>query len=88
MDNMSWAVDECLGEVGEDIAPADLLEKLFLDPRCPAFGPDHHFIVGACSERGVHRQHGGWKGNDDDRVSCRRDAWRHRRPHGGYDQAE
>lgn len=48
MDNMSWAVDECLGEVGEDIAPADLLEKLFLDPRCPAFGPDHHFIVGAC----------------------------------------
>ena len=48
MDNLSWVVDECIGELGKSVAPCDLLERLFADPRCPAFGADHHFIVGAC----------------------------------------
>lgn len=48
MDNLSWVVNECIGELGKSVAPCDLLERLFADPRCPAFGADHHFIVGAC----------------------------------------
>lgn len=28
-------------------APAELMEKVMADARCPAFGPIHHFIVGA-----------------------------------------
>ena len=41
MDNLSWVVDECIGELGKSVAPCDLLERLFADPRCPAFGADH-----------------------------------------------
>ena len=29
------------------VSPTDLLEEVMADPRCPAFGPIHHFIVGA-----------------------------------------
>lgn len=28
-------------------SPSQLLEEVMADPRCPAFGPIHHFIVGA-----------------------------------------
>ena len=27
--------------------PAELMEEVMADPRCPAFGPIHHFVVGA-----------------------------------------
>ena len=29
------------------VTPAELLEQVMADPRCPAFGPLHHFVVGA-----------------------------------------
>lgn len=46
-ESMSWAVDACVDELGNSVAPRTLLEKLFCDPHCVAFGPVHHFIVGA-----------------------------------------
>jgi hypothetical protein len=46
-ESLSWAVDACVGELDSHVAPRALLEKLFCDPHCVAFGPVHHFIVGA-----------------------------------------
>lgn len=41
----AWAREACLAWRGSD--PADLLEHLMADEQCPAFGPAHHFLVGA-----------------------------------------
>ena len=40
-----WIVEMLLAS--SSVLPADLLEEVMADPRCPAFGPLHHFIVGA-----------------------------------------
>lgn len=40
-----WIHETCLAWRGED--PAALLEALMSDERCAAFGPVHHFLVGA-----------------------------------------
>ena len=41
----AWAVSICEGSA--TTCPADLLEELMAAPECPAFGPIHHFLVGA-----------------------------------------
>lgn len=40
-----WITDMLMGSTST--TPAELLEKVMADPRCVAFGPVHHFIVGA-----------------------------------------
>lgn len=40
-----WIVDTLMGS--DSTTPAELLEEVMADPRCVAFGPIHHFIVGA-----------------------------------------
>lgn len=40
-----WVIEKLLASTST--APAELLEEVMADPRCPAFGPLHHFIVGA-----------------------------------------
>ena len=40
-----WVVEKLLASTST--APAELLEEVMADPRCPAFGPLHHFVVGA-----------------------------------------
>lgn len=40
-----WVFDKLM-ESGSTV-PAELLEEVMADPRCVAFGPIHHFIVGA-----------------------------------------
>lgn len=40
-----WIVDVLMGS--DSTTPAELLEEVMADPRCVAFGPVHHFIVGA-----------------------------------------
>lgn len=44
-DERAWIHETCLAWRGED--PAALLEALMSDERCAAFGPVHHFLVGA-----------------------------------------
>lgn len=44
-DERAWIHETCLTWRGED--PAALLEALMSDERCAAFGPVHHFLVGA-----------------------------------------
>lgn len=41
----SWAASICEGSASA--CPADVLEELMAAPECPAFGPAHHFLVGA-----------------------------------------
>lgn len=41
-----WVVERLV--TSTSTAPADLLEQVMVDPRCPAFGPLHYFVVGAC----------------------------------------
>ncbi len=40
-----WVIERLMGS--DSTAPAELLEEVMADPRCVAFGPIHHFIVGA-----------------------------------------
>lgn len=40
-----WIVESLVSSTF--LSPADLMEEVMADPRCPAFGPIHHFIVGA-----------------------------------------
>ena len=40
-----WVIEELVAST--TTAPAELLEEVMADPRCPAFGPLHHFVVGA-----------------------------------------
>ena len=40
-----WVVEELVASTST--APAELMEEVMADPRCPAFGPIHHFVVGA-----------------------------------------
>lgn len=40
-----WIIHMLLGS--ESTTPAELLEEVMADARCVAFGPIHHFIVGA-----------------------------------------
>lgn len=40
-----WIVEKLISSTST--APAELMEEVMADPRCPAFGPIHHFIVGA-----------------------------------------
>lgn len=44
-DKYEWVYETCLAWEGND--PAVLLEHLMGDARCVAFGPVHHFLVGA-----------------------------------------
>ena len=44
-DECVWAREVCLAWEGVD--PGLLLERLMADERCVAFGPVHHFLVGA-----------------------------------------
>lgn len=44
-EDRAWIHEACLVWRGED--PAALLEVLMSDERCAAFGPVHHFLVGA-----------------------------------------
>lgn len=44
-DDCAWAREVCLAWEGTD--PGLLLERLMADGRCVAFGPVHHFLVGA-----------------------------------------
>lgn len=41
----AWVAELC--EASGDTCPSDLLEEVMSDTRCDAFGPIHHFIVGA-----------------------------------------
>lgn len=41
-----WIAEKCLESECAD--PSELMEDIFSDSRCVAFGPMHHFIVGAC----------------------------------------
>ena len=47
MDNEQhvWVADMLMESTS--VTPAELLEQVMADPRCPAFGPLHHFVVGA-----------------------------------------
>ena len=40
-----WMIEKLMASAST--APAELLEEVMADPRCPAFGPIHHFAVGA-----------------------------------------
>ncbi|MDY2777030.1 MAG: DUF5714 domain-containing protein [Collinsella sp.] len=40
-----WARETCLNWTGDD--PSELLELLMDNESCPAFGPVHHYLVGA-----------------------------------------
>lgn len=40
-----WIVEACLASEG--LSPSRLVEELMADERCIAFGPVHHFLVGA-----------------------------------------
>lgn len=40
-----WIIETLVAS--SSTSPAELLEQVMADPRCPAFGPIHHFIVGA-----------------------------------------
>lgn len=44
-DANQWVIDACLNWESND--PAELLEQLMADERCPGFGPLHHTLVGA-----------------------------------------
>lgn len=44
-DDRAWIHETCLAWRGDD--PTALLEELMSDERCDAFGPVHHFLVGA-----------------------------------------
>ena len=44
-DGYGWVREACLAWEGAD--PGALLEHLMADERCVAFGPVHHFLVGA-----------------------------------------
>jgi hypothetical protein len=44
-DPTAWVAGLC--EASDTTCPSDLLEEVMADPRCDAFGPIHHFIVGA-----------------------------------------
>lgn len=39
-----WITDMLMGSTST--TPAELLEEVMTDPRCVAFGPVHHYIVG------------------------------------------
>jgi hypothetical protein len=61
--NLTWAMQACIE--ADEQAPEDLLEALMSYPECPAFGPAHHFLVGAalvtCHDRA--------KGLDDETLA-------------------
>ena len=40
-----WIIEMLVASAS--IAPAELMEEVMADSRCPAFGPIHHFVVGA-----------------------------------------
>lgn len=40
-----WIIDKLIESTST--VPTELAEEVMADPRCPAFGPIHHFIVGA-----------------------------------------
>lgn len=40
-----WIIERLMASTST--APVELLEEVMADPRCPAFGPIHHFVVGA-----------------------------------------
>lgn len=40
-----WIIDKLIESTST--APVELAEEVMADPGCPAFGPIHHFIVGA-----------------------------------------
>lgn len=40
-----WIIQSLMGS--SSTTPAELLEQVMADQRCPTFGPIHHFIVGA-----------------------------------------
>lgn len=40
-----WVTETLMAS--SSVSPAELLEQVMADPRCPAFGPLHHFVVGA-----------------------------------------
>lgn len=44
-DACPWATQTC--ERSRALSPADLLEELMAAPECDAFGPVHHYLVGA-----------------------------------------
>lgn len=44
-DPTAWVAGLC--EASDGTCPSDLLEEVMADPRCDAFDPIHHFIVGA-----------------------------------------
>jgi len=41
----TWVVDRLMAN--RSACPGDVLEEIMADPRCDAFGPVHHFVVGA-----------------------------------------
>ena len=45
LEQRSWVTETLVASTSA--APADLLEQVMADPRCPAFGPLHHYVVGA-----------------------------------------
>ena len=44
-DAYAWATRIC--EKSDALSPADFLEELMAAPECDAFGPVHHYLVGA-----------------------------------------
>ena len=59
----AWITGLCLTYRG--IEPADFMEEIMADPRCDAFGPIHHFIVGAVLLTCYHNAVNG-PGRDED----------------------
>ena len=44
-EQIGWVVEMLMAS--RSVVPAELLEQVMADRRCPAFGPLHHFVVGA-----------------------------------------
>lgn len=52
----AWATELC--QVSTSTCPADVLEELMAAPECSAFGPVHHYLVGAALLACVHNATG------------------------------
>lgn len=51
--SLVWAREKCLGTQSPN--PGELLEELMANPKCAAFGPAHHFLVGAALTTSLDR---------------------------------
>ena len=65
-DPTAWVAGVC--EASDSTCPSELLEEVMADPRCDAFGPIHHFIVGAVRLTCYRNAEGGADRNERPRA--------------------